>query len=149
MKFLLALLLMISPAVALDMSDQPPSENVETFVMPVNAAGVCVIASEADFMDQISDLNPHMLQAPKDVLATFLTKVNEARAKNGLFPFEAEKLIIGLFEDGGANYVGTVMIDNVGCVVIGSVAVFTVEEWAGFMVELGLSTDMFVEYKAE
>lgn len=144
---LIALMLMASPAIALDVSMEDPSVMVESVPMPVNAAGQCIIATESEFMEQIANVEPVLFIASNEALVKFLEYVNGVRAVNNLFPFEAEKLIIGLFEDNGEIQVGTVMIDSYGCVVIGSIVVMTAVEWAEFIVPIGISSDDFTSYR--
>lgn len=79
----------------------------------------CVVASEADFIAQVTKQSPlpSLYILTKSGHDKFLSFINAQRAKQNVFPLEADKIVIGMF--GAQIRVGLVMFKD-GCVVPGT-----------------------------
>lgn len=102
---------------------------------------VCSI-TEDDFYASAKNLNPRIYVASENAREQIMGKINIARISAKLWPLEADKLAVGVFEDKGQTYAGIVMFKD-HCVVPGTVKVFPIEQWVAFLAEIGLSKKDF------
>lgn len=115
---------------------------------PVQAAHVvdheCQIADEDEFFATVNAKNATVMLASEEALEIIIGIINKDRSERGVFLIEADKLMIGIFEDSGSVYVGTVAFKN-RCVVPGTVAVVPASQWVAFTVANGINPDDFHE----
>lgn len=102
---------------------------------------VCAV-SEDNFYASVKNLNATIYVASDRARQLILDKINIARASSGLWLLEADKVAVGIFADKGQQYAGIVMFKD-DCVVPGTVKVFPLSQWVGFLTELGLSKEDF------
>jgi len=100
--------------------------------------------SEARFLASARNMNAKMRVATDHAREVLMGRINEARAKAGMWLLEADTFMIGLIQDKGKLLVGIVMFKD-HCVVPGTVKVFDAQEFISFIVQAGLSIDDFVE----
>lgn len=118
----------------------PAEAAVKTDLQPIQAA-VCAV-SEDNFYASVKNLNATIYVASDSARQIILEKINAARAASGLWSLEADKVAVGVFVDKGQQYAGIVMFKD-DCVVPGTVKVFPLSQWIGFLTELGLSKEDF------
>lgn len=119
----LALLLAMLPAHA----DEPPA--------------ICAV-TESDFMASAARVKAEVRVASPAARNKIISAINKARAGAKLWPFEADKLVIGIIMDNGTLLVGVAMFQD-RCVVPGSVKVVPADQWVSFTLGLGISMDDF------
>lgn len=147
LKYFVAAMLIISPAIAMDLSREAPDGDIEVAQALVNTAEKCAVSSEAEFIINVSKLKPVMKMAPPATLDKIMSYVNKNRMDNGSPPFEATKFLIGIFMQGTQMKVGVVMIDKFNCVVVGSVVSMSADQFVQIMTSIGVSIDDFIDYK--
>lgn len=119
----LALMLAVAPA----HSTEPPA--------------ACAVTEE-EFLASAARVKADVMVAAPAARDTIIATINEARAKANLWPFEADKLVIGVIMDEGQLLVGVAMFKD-RCVVPGSVKVVAADQWVSFVLGLGISMDDF------
>ena len=104
---------------------------------------VCQIGTEQDFYQGVAAAKKATLMVASNAARdAIMAKVNDDRLKNNLFLVEVEKLVIGIFSENGQMYVGVVGFKD-RCVVPGTIAVVSAQDWVSFTVSIGVSADDF------
>lgn len=104
----------------------------------------CQIADEEEFFSTVEAKNATVMIASEEALQIIIGVINKSRVDRELFLIEADKLMIGIFEQEGAVYVGTVAFKD-RCVVPGTVAIVPASQWIAFTVSHGIKPDDFHE----
>jgi len=114
-----------------------------TFLGPVigHAAEACKTHDTA-FYKHAEDLKAKVFIATDKARTEILSRINAARVDAGMEPFNVDTLAIGIFEYQGQVYAGTVMFKK-HCVVEGTVKTFPVDQFIGFLEQIGLSIQDF------
>lgn len=131
MKYLLAFVLLLIAVLPVKAGHQPDH--------------ICQIGTEEEFYATVVSVKKATVMIANDKARdTIMAKVNDDRAKNNLYLIEADKLVIGLFEEDGMLFVGIVGFKD-RCAVPGTVAVVTAQNWVSFIVSIGVSSDDFAK----
>lgn len=104
----------------------------------------CQIADEEEFFSTVEAKNATVMIASEEALQIIIGVINKSRVDRELFLIEADKLMIGIFEQEGTVYVGTVAFKD-RCVVPGTVAIVPASQWIAFTISHGIKPDDFHE----
>lgn len=104
----------------------------------------CQIADEEEFFSTVEAKNATVMIASEEALQIIIGIINKDRSSRGVFLVEADKLMIGIFEQENTLYVGVVAFKD-RCVVPGTVAVVPASQWVAFTVGNGIEVDDFHE----
>jgi hypothetical protein len=103
---------------------------------------ICVTTEEDFISSAVNNYKAKVLVAGETARDKILAKINDARVEAKLWPFEADKLAVGLIMKDGQMFVGIVMFKD-RCVVPGTVKIVRAEYWVAFITDLGISMDEF------
>lgn len=97
------------------------------------------------FVETIRPANPALMIAKKEAQQKALGQLNRNRAASGHQPVNATLLLIGVIQNkDGTYHVAVAMFAGDGCAVEEALVILTIEQWAGFAVDAGITADDFV-----
>ena len=98
--------------------------------------------SEEEFIRSTAGINPVLLSADGLPLAKILTELNRTRVEAGLFSFEADHILVGVWSKGGKINVSFALFQN-GCLLPGTSQTKTIYEWLKIAEAAGVTCDDF------
>lgn len=106
----------------------------------------CQLATEGDFYATVAPRKPIIMVASESAERKIVEAFNKTRREQGIFQLEVDTFVIGIFQEGGQIYVGTVAFKD-RCVVPGTVNVTEASKWVAFTTALGIHPKDFSEMK--
>lgn len=106
----------------------------------------CQIATEGDFYATVAPRKPIIMVANEAAERKIVDAFNKTRREQGVFQLEIDTFVIGIFQEAGQLYIGTVAFKD-RCVVPGTVTVVEAPKWVAFTTSLGIQPKDFSEMK--
>lgn len=99
-----------------------------------------------DFFNAVKGPDTVIMMANSGAAKKIVAQLNDNRVKNGSVPVDGHSVAIGLIDEGGGRIkVGVAIFDLNGCVIPDTVAVLTLDQWASFTVDAGVTADDFAK----